>query len=381
MRSLLRTATTLLCAGGIVISGAAAAQAATTYRAVSSMSVNGTKVTATTTLSASSATTAEYAGVCARGPQGQNVDFTPRRTTRLTSTGIKITASQTLTAGRYTYFACLRVNGKWTNVGNVGAFTIAKTTSTTPTDPASTPAPAPTPTAPVTGSGSTSAMPSGTLSGWQQVWAQDFTTTAAAGSFRSTYPDIGDYGDGGKDTSGNGCYNNGANVSAHDGLADLQLRSVNGCPSGAVLVANNWGAQTYGRYTIRYRADAAVGYGAAFLLWPASDDWSDGEIDFPESSFTGKQYMAAFQPGSPGTIAYKNQTTASWQDWHTATTEWTPGLLVFLIDGEEVGRTTKGVPTTPFKWIVQTATDGLSTPSSSVNGHLLIDWMVASRRA
>nr|WP_276611883.1 glycoside hydrolase family 16 protein [Kineococcus vitellinus] len=224
-------------------------------------------------------------------------------------------------------------------------------------------------------------MPSGTLAGWQQVWAEDFTRDAPTGSFRAAYPSIGDYGDGSPDTSRNGCYNNGANVSAHDGMADIHLRTVDGCPSGGVLVANNWKAQTYGRYSIRYRADAATGYGAAFLLWPASDNWTEGEIDFPESSFTQKQYMAVFQPGAPGVVAYKNSTNASWQDWHTATMEWTPGLIVFLIDGAEVGRTTKGVPTTPFKWILQAATDGASKPAPSVQGHLLIDWMTYSRRA
>ena len=222
-------------------------------------------------------------------------------------------------------------------------------------------------------------MPSGTLTGWQQVWGEEFSKAAAVGGFRAAYPSFGDYGDGTKDTSGNGCYNNGATLSAHDGVADVHLHSVNGCPSGAALVANNWDAQTYGRYSIRYRADAVNGYGAAFLLWPASDNWSEGEVDFPEAPFTGTQYMANFLPGSPGTTAYKQQTTASWQDWHVATTEWSPGLLRFLIDGKEVGRTTKGVPTTKFRWVIQAATSG--TPSASADGHLLIDWMQYSKPA
>ncbi|WP_432564750.1 glycoside hydrolase family 16 protein [Kineococcus sp. SYSU DK003] len=224
-------------------------------------------------------------------------------------------------------------------------------------------------------------MPSGTLDGWEEVYAQDFTDDAPAGSFRSTYPDIDDYGDATPDTSGNGCYDNGENVSAHDGLVDVHLRTIDGCPSGGVIAPNNQTSQTYGRYTVRYRADAAEGYGSAFLLWPASNDWKEGEIDFPESPFTDPQYMVSFELGTEGTVAYKNHTDVSWQDWHTATTEWTPDSLKFFIDGEKVGETTDGVPQTPFKWVVQAATNGADVPDASVEGHLQIDWMVYSKQA
>jgi hypothetical protein len=34
-------------------------------------------------------------------------------------------------------------------------------------------------------------------------------------------------------------------------------------------------------------ADGVAGYKTAFELWPASDVWNDGEIDFLESDLNG----------------------------------------------------------------------------------------------
>lgn len=68
-------------------------------------------------------------------------------------------------------------------------------------------------------------------------------------------------------------------------MLDLFLHTRGGTPIGAApvpIVTKAWQGQTYGRYSVRFRADALPGYKVAWLLWPASDSWSEGEIDFPE---------------------------------------------------------------------------------------------------
>ena len=43
-----------------------------------------------------------------------------------------------------------------------------------------------------------------------------------------------------------------------------------------------WQRQAFGRFSVRFRSDPLPGYKAAWLLWPESDNWNEGEIDFPE---------------------------------------------------------------------------------------------------
>jgi hypothetical protein len=51
------------------------------------------------------------------------------------------------------------------------------------------------------------------------------------------------------------------------------------------------GGLLYGRYVIRFRADAPPRYHAAFLFWPDTNHWPcDGEIDFPESDLDAHIY-------------------------------------------------------------------------------------------
>ncbi|GAA1768688.1 hypothetical protein GCM10009767_28550 [Kocuria aegyptia] len=41
--------------------------------------------------------------------------------------------------------------------------------------------------------------------------------------------------------------------------------------------------QTYGRWETRMKLDVGKGYAPAVMLWPDSDVWADGEIDFFET--------------------------------------------------------------------------------------------------
>lgn len=220
---------------------------------------------------------------------------------------------------------------------------------------------------------------------WKPVVSQNFNTVAATGSFASKYGAAWAGYSGFADTSGKGLYDPKNVLSVHGGTLDYNLRTINGKPRVAAAMPNGYKPQTYGRYAIRFRTDAVAGYKMAFLLWPTSDNWNDGEIDWPDGNLAGKAYPASAIRGSMKNWAMsfdKPSTSVAptvGTGWHTAVTEWTSGHVRWYWDGKLIGQTTKtaGVPNKPMRWTLQaeTNTDGRSV-SSSAKGHILVDWVV-----
>jgi beta-glucanase (GH16 family) len=123
------------------------------------------------------------------------------------------------------------------------------------------------------------------------------------------------------------------------------------------------------------------------MLWPISENWNEGEIDWPEGNLNGKMYPASAVKGSykDGRMTFQppvrvySPTDSS--DWHVATTEWTPGKVKWFWDGVLVSETSvpSGVPTTRFRWTLQAETEvgeDAAVPTTEVAGHLQIDWAV-----
>lgn len=243
--------------------------------------------------------------------------------------------------------------------------------------PAPTPNPTPSPTpAPPAGS----SMPTGDLPGWRMVFNDDFGTDAAEGQFLSRYPRWSAYPSGWKDSSKFGTYDPKI-ISVRDGMLDVHLRYEDGkflVASFGPTLASGSKNQLYGRYAIRFRADAIAGYKAAWLLWPQSEVWPrDGEIDFPEGDFdrTIEGYMHR-QGATSGSDQAAYSTSARWTTWHTAVIEWKPGSCQFFLDGVSLGRTTDRVPNTPMRWQIQNETRIVSSPPpTSSSGHVTIDWV------
>lgn len=230
------------------------------------------------------------------------------------------------------------------------------------------------------------AMPAGDLPGWRQTDAQDFTTPAALGRVGEVYgEDMRGYS-GFPDTSGRGIYSPDSVLSVSNGRLDFFLHSEAGLPRVACVIPFGYSGQKYGRYSVRFRADMLPDYKIAFLLWPLSNDWNEGEIDWPEGKLDGSKFYAtsaisgSLDEGAmkfdPSVRGY-SPTDAT--DWHVATTEWTPGSVKWFWDGELVSQTElpAAVPVTNLRWSLQTETkDGLVTPDTSTAGHLQIDWAV-----
>lgn len=239
--------------------------------------------------------------------------------------------------------------------------------------------------------GSGDALPVGDLPGWHQILAEDFDTSFAQGSFTdSVYADRFSTYDGLTDTSGHGTYDSDV-LSAKDGVLDWYLHSTSQGPRVAALIPEveegDWG-QLYGRYSMRFRSDAVPGYKAVSILWPDSDVWREGEVDFPELSDLGtdpymyaNRYAAGRGDLNGDTAGVRTKVSASDGEWHVATIDWEPGRLTYFLDGEQIGTTTDRVPATDFHWVLQLETAVNSpSPEPSASGHFQVDWVAMYSR-
>lgn len=232
---------------------------------------------------------------------------------------------------------------------------------------------------PAAGAASGATAPQGDLPGWTLVLSQDFSRDAALGSFAGTYPGWAGY-DGWSDTSKHGTYDSASVVSVANGVVDERLHPAG---SGARVVALTppMSSQLYGRYEVRFRADQVPGYKIAWLLWPADNQWSEGELDFPEADLPGRIFGFAHDvTGTPSKNAWYADTGETLDPWHTATMEWSPGQLTYTLDGRSWSTTDpRAIPTHPMRWVLQTET-ALDGTMPTAPAHVYVDWVAAWSR-
>ncbi len=264
-----------------------------------------------------------------------------------------------------------------------GASTSAAPSSLTPPDP------------------SGQSVPIGNLSGWKQVFYDDFQgTSVSVGQFAncvaatetcSSLPSAmqskwWDYPDGWLDTTKNCEYEPSQTLSVSGGILNMFIHTsssgtcMTAAPVAKLPNGDSSNGQLYGMYSVRMRSDPVTGYLAAFLLWPDSENWpQDGEIDFPDGSLTGGAGgFLHVQGGTTGSDQVPFVSDTSFADWHTYTLEWTPSHVKFLIDGQLLGEVTNAseIPDTPMHWVMQTESNlGAGKPSASVQGNLQIAWV------
>ncbi len=220
----------------------------------------------------------------------------------------------------------------------------------------------------------------GNLPGWRSVFSEGFDKAAPLGTFNSTYTNFGDYPYGWKDTSKHGTYHTARTTSVGGGMLNVDMHY--DASLGKYLVAAllpHMQTMRFGRFDIRMRAQAGAGYKVVPLLWPDSDQWpSGGEVDFPETDLDGSspQAFAHFAQSSGGQNVFKSG--ANLARFTTYTTIWRNGLLRFLVNGHQIGKSTYAVPTTPMHWVMQmeTAVHDSAPPTDS-HGRVQVDWIKA----
>lgn len=341
-------------------------------------------VTLSGEVQASPSSSVTQLSICVRDENDTNLDF-PRvnggAAVTIGSTPVTLTETGQFPDGTYTWGICFYKDGYWQGEGPYAhTFTVGSSTGEPAPEEPEEPAQ---PTSP-----SGVAMPTGTVTRngktWTPIFNEDFTTAAPLGQFRSIYNErfhLNNEGESGK-------YFGDQTVSASGSVMDIFLHHINGADAGVNgRFLNDFNTQwgfVGGRFDIRYRVTGnPAGYGAAFMLWPQNNKWSEGEIDYPEGELTSVQGLNQHAIGAnPGNKTQVIQNVANWSDWHTASIEWVPGVSVryYMDDVLVLAETnSRNVPTTEHAWIIQAAAvdesvDGAPDTSS---GHLQVDWAVA----
>jgi beta-glucanase (GH16 family) len=169
-------------------------------------------------------------------------------------------------------------------------------------------------------------------------------------------------------------------VSIHDGFMDLWLHNEGGqwlMAASTPIFSDGTNGQLYGRYELRWKADAIPGYYAVPLLWPKSEQWPrDGEIDWPEGNLTGTIHGFIHHQGATSGADQKACATGVPFSgaWHTTVTEWTPGRVRLYLDGVLVCEDTERIPNTPMRWTLQFTVSPAGLPPAGTSGHVLIDY-------
>lgn len=127
--------------------------------------------------------------------------------------------------------------------------------------------------------------------------------------------------------------------------------------SGMVTTARHF-EFTYGR--VEFKARAPLGRGLWPTLWLLPTDESPTpEIDIMEAWDEDPWHVALLYHGSP---SYVPSQWAAVNDisrgWHTYTLDWSPGALIWSVDGDQVFRVDSGVPSTPMYLVANLAVSG-----------------------
>lgn len=229
-------------------------------------------------------------------------------------------------------------------------------------------------------------MPVGDLDGWRQTFTEDFSAgDVQRGSWPGVYRRQWDaYPEPWRDTSGHGVYSPQRVLSVSGGVLDMYLHMEHGQAYVAAPEPNLNGeharGQTYGRFSVRFRADSVPGYKTAWLLWPDSGKRREGEIDFPEARLDAT-INGFVHHADRGGSQDKFPTGKTFTEWHTASTVWTPRRVEFFLDDQLIGTATTKVPKTRMHWVLQTETALEGPPPSPLDaGHVQIDWVTAYER-
>jgi beta-glucanase (GH16 family) len=228
-------------------------------------------------------------------------------------------------------------------------------------------------------------MPTGDIRGWHKVFADDFTGRSLDSQWKAYWGVPGGDPGGFFDPTHVTVSGGELMISAYkDSSDDAWDAGPNTYVTGGVSSSPSF-AQTYGKYLVRFRFGAGVGIAHAILLWPQSNTWPP-EMDFSEDNGANRQTdYATLHYGASNTQIQKS-VEADLTHWHTLGVEWTPGRLVYTLDGKDWATVTGAeVPSTPMTLDIQTQGWACGTsaweecPNAATPSHvnLYVDWVVA----
>jgi beta-glucanase (GH16 family) len=180
-----------------------------------------------------------------------------------------------------------------------------------------------------------------------------------------------------------------SHVVVSDGILNLETyrdrrfggRWVSGGVSSAPALS-----QTYGKYEVRLRMDPGKGVAVVALLWPSGNQWPP-EIDFAENggeTRTRDHVSATLHYGADNSQIQRTL-SENFAHWHVLGVEWTPGSLVYTIDGRRWASIRSGaVPDQPMELDLQAQAGTCGEPFAPCPGSgtparvsAQIDWVAA----
>lgn len=228
------------------------------------------------------------------------------------------------------------------------------------------------------------AMPIGNLPGWTQVFTDDFRGSFLNRSAWGPYSGMpgGDPG-GWWDPSHVVVQNGMLELKSYRDAAHANPANPSGYVSGGVSSAPAL-RQTYGKYLVRFRMDKGTGIAGIMLLWPSNDVWPP-EIDFGEDGGGARDHSTVTLHYGPTDQQIARTVTGDFTNWHTLGVEWTPGQLVFTMDGRDWATIDNpNVPSQVMEMDLQTQAGSCGNvddpcPDSSTPNEvdMDIDWVVA----
>jgi hypothetical protein len=199
----------------------------------------------------------------------------------------------------------------------------------------------------------------GQIPGWTQTFTDDFARPSTLSNYQIY---------GGTPTDGSNACFAPSHVAVTGGemvlkaFRDTAAIVKNGCTgdadqmvTGGVKLTSN--SQTYGKYEIRMRVDNGQGVSVVALLWPTGDTWPP-EIDFTEDNGASPRTVdTATEHWGSLTSAFQIHDTLAVDltRWHTVGVEWTPGKIVYTMDGMPwATETNANVSDVPMQLAIQT---------------------------
>lgn len=215
-----------------------------------------------------------------------------------------------------------------------------------------------------------STTPPAEAAGFSLVVQDQFAGTRINGSYWGVY------------NGGNGGDRVAANTIVKDGKLILRNRKIDGVWKGAGVSMARANKQKYGKYEMRVRFDRGYGVRVASLLWPADGGWPP-EVDFYEIPADSPNRTVNTLTNHYGTKAnhrmHHDRYAGDFTQWHTVGVEWTPGKLVYTLDGRAMRTMTKDVPAEPMWLGIQTrpGSDSGARPNSTTPSvvDLEVDWV------
>eukprot|EP01121_Diplochlamys_sp_Union-15-3_P003232 TRINITY_DN1308_c0_g2_i4.p1 TRINITY_DN1308_c0_g2~~TRINITY_DN1308_c0_g2_i4.p1 ORF type:complete len:186 (+),score=35.95 TRINITY_DN1308_c0_g2_i4:167-724(+) len=159
---------------------------------------------------------------------------------------------------------------------------------------------------------------------------------------------------------------------------------------GGVSMIQSKYCQTYGKYEVRFKMDPGYGVAGVILLWACNNQWPP-EIDFYEDG-GGTMFNDGNRSKGSATLHWSSQNlqnttwvNADFTQWHTIGVEWTPGNLVYTLDGNVWSTVqSNGVPSLPMGLGLQTQTgtncaqnwwNACPDSSTPAQVNMYIDWV------